>query len=1347
MVAGSCEGVDRGQRKSQSRGGSGGKDGSDDNGDVYPDNKSKYAGSVSESPHIMFAEAEPVVEEKIYPSEKQSNKAVNKIYKVENHDIESAKSSIEVLMLDNPTTNLKRLNIPSFQLENINRSRSAVSSTGSEPRSAVDLSWFDEYAIDTKQTASRQMSNTSSDKVFEDAQDVKDQPDSDTDSVEGMIDNMARPHLQVENLRRATRASEADSEGSFNITPISPFPPDTFETKMGTYTLTYMESDYNLDAVSTDDNLDAGSDPNATVDPNLEKFVEKKVVIGRKEKQRLTAKNSLDVLIAKQGNFLEAEKDIVEIDTEFNEALKVADESHNVKLLDAEFKISEKQPPLKPIITQLPESVMGVRPQDIAVQSFKPSVKKGYEVDYSFEVIKPGVKMRIPADRKDVEQSKVVGINVSNLGSCYDSAIERVGIENKQDRLSITDMKQPVHMSVTKDANTTDNDISGISLQINEPEVQVRTIKGRKDKANLCAQKSLDLLVFKQSEWVDLAAETVELDSELKTALNSESLLGQNKAESVPLIADSAQPVYGTDTKDAIRTNYDKVDSSLEANEPEIQMRTIAGRQDKSKLVAQKSLDLLVLKQGGLVDFAVDSVDLDSELRMALEQDVQESRSEALEFEDMLVMSDKEIDYLGMQVSIGSSTAEKSDVVQSKQAYLDQKSTGAGTQTSQPAITVNRQIALVKDNASESEESDILSVIEEEEEFSESSEQPEEARVNVAVEVALSARDTTDDTEFVKESICMNKDQMNSEVPGRDMKLMDKVKIIQDKVKQINTSFESPGHDKYEGYDVKIHSKFKKLQERWNAIEKHEADLLDVDEITNIDNRQSKTVDILEFESKSPSITAPDDHSDGIAEDNKFNVQVDTGDRAQTACLTEESAIMSEDVKRQTDTEVCTFDNFTDIVKRTAETLNISAEPDSSKSISDEEELEGDEDKTEYLSEEGQSRTPSDNEKAGSVAEDLFEVQMRPKPGRSNAEIVNEEKINEGIKEIRETADRFQTSKKDMNDQTVRHAKGNNDWDTEICHSVEDEYFQSNVNPVRHSINDTSGICQSLTDLNTELDTSNFEEVVSGKICLGDYAMDKGQGLNIHEELARCQSSGDESELQFLNVASHESVVECQSIAEGDSETFYTVQEDADRCISIDEKSFIEYGADTDDVLVDDSKIVSSDPRNSLMDESNNQTVHRPLVRLSKLRKGVKLPSPTVKLEFGELPLLESSVVEKPLSDISTQGIQDKTRYVNYDLPDGLKDKEIEYKELRDTKKLTVLTNKEDHEPVFPPEPQCFKVPNIPFKIESRLSSSSAPSSPDLSIDLPFTPKDSPQSGIVTVHKGLKQYTVWGDRW
>ena len=1176
MVAGTCEDVDhrdRGQWKSQSRGGSGGASYETEIIDEMFEPKSVACVSKSTD-----NDSETVFEEEIVPSKKQDSKAAiyNTQYKISEGNTENISDSNITVRKDK--TNLKRVAIPSLQAEASNRTRSAISSTGS----GVDLSWFDEYSMDVKQNISRQTSYTSDVKVFVEDETTRGRIDSDTDSVEGMIDKMTRPHLHVEVLQRPTRPSEADSEGSFNMTPISPLPPDTFETRTGTYTLTYM-SDDNLDAVSTDDNLDAGSDIEKQIEPNIEETVEKRVIVGRSEKQTLKAKNSLDLLITKQGNLLKPDQDFVEIDAEFNEALKIADEHDSRK-------------------------------------------------------------------------------HWSDFGR--------------------------------KDTN-------GISFQ------------------------------------------ELEIDSQEK-----------NKPVKVHQSKNKAAQVSKKDS-------YDNVDSSIKSDDFEVQIRAVPGRTAevrKTKLAPLKSLDLLIFNQGGLVDPRESSVELDAELQAALEQHFQGMQSPDLDLEEVVKVSEKHVDFLGMQLNLGSEAGAKvSGIVHTeKESTHVNKSSEQditdGTEIVIPPDIVTQRIKLMQENES-SEESDILSVIEEEEEFSESSEQPDEGKLKSS---ATSVLQTPIITKELKEPV----EESTVTKSERNIKLADKVKLMEDKVRQITEVGKSPGHEKHEGYDVKVYSKFKKLQERWNAIEKHEADLLDFDDDTghatnNINNKKEEVTNYNT--SKVPVLgqKSTDKENESVSSVN-VNVysKASTDERLGTGSdinVAEEPTIEETVEKRvivgrkekqklkathsldlllakqgiflepeqdivaeDSDTEILLApekqfaheskeidrkevfgdENFQNILMQTAKSLNISMEisDNSEESLPDTHEA--------YV----------DNFDLISKTS-VSEVQLRAMPGRRTTEtkrtygkIGSSEFIED---KVTQDSDIKKTTNDDPDDDPIRH-------------SVPVRHYISKADPFRLSINDKNGRCHSLTDLSIDLESSQDETIQEA-------ANEQGQDINIHDSLARCQSS--EGEMGTGNVVKsiHESVNECQSIAEDDaSAAFYG----SDRCISIEEKS-------EDHVFTANAKIYSEKA-----EEDASETMHRPLVRLSKLRHGRKVSDPSKKNDFRDLDRSDTYTVKKSLSNSSSKSEHEQAalgtdKSNNNELAEIFgSQKQDEYKEVKEDNFMQT-DNKEENDLVFPPEPQCFKVPSIPIKIESRLSSSSVPSSPDLSFDLPFTPVDSPRSGIVTVYSSL----------
>ena len=1041
LVAGTNEDMvyrDRGPWKPRGRGGSGGEKYQNESVDEIFQPKS--VALESKSPY-SDNESEQVFEDEIVPSAKQDINAEihNRQYSMSAGNLESTPDTN--VIMKKGKFEFKRGAIPPLQAEALMRTRSEMSSTGSEPRSGVDLSWFDEISIDSKHNVSRQTSYTSEVKVYVDDGTSKRRLDSDADSVEGMIDEMARPHLHLQVSDGPPRQSEADSDASFSMTPISPLSPDTFDIKTGTYTLTYM-SDDNLDAVSTDDNLDTECDIEAATEPDIEDTVEKRDIVGRNQKQKLKAANSLDLLVTKQGKFLHHGQDMVEIDSEFSEALKIADEHHNLKQKEA----------------------------DVA-QSF-------------------------------------------------------------------------------------------------------------------------------------------------------------------------------------MEDDCDNVDSSVKSDDFEVDIRTVPGRTaivSKAKLAPQKSLDLLISNQGDLIDPRIGSLELDTELGAVLEQQFQGLHSPDYTLDDVVKTAEKHIDYLGMQLNVGKgSVMDKSDPRDSKdsdQDYLD------GTKLVIPQNIVAQRMKLMQDNES-SEESDILSVIEEEEELSETSEQTDEGKIAPQATLALMSPMTIKEiTQSVKETTVKSSE--------KNIKIADKVKLMEEKVKKITQVGKSPGHEKHEGYDVKVHSKFKKLQERWNAIERHEGDLLDLDYENGHSSNVSKVKEDKVEDSSSDKVPVIGSKSTKTEfrpmESNYMDVKQKANvDLDSNVNVTDESAI-EEAVEKRTvvgrnEKQALSAANSLDLlIAKQGKFLEsgddfdkLVTEVEFAKKVVDKS---TDRDRAEMNEEENfhniimqtakdlniSTEIPDDSEESLSDTNEHFEVvdlitkssaqdaHLRSAPGRRDTD-------------IKRTYGKVGSSEF-MEEHVVVDSYGDHkikatDEDT-IGDIPSVRHYVSRTDPIRLSMSDDDGRCHSLTDLQEE-------DIL------------KMQDIDIHDSLARCQSSGD---------------------------------------------------------LLPDVAVFRADRKRHFEgNEDDHETTHKPLVRLSKLRQGRRISEPSRKTDIGYLDRSTTYVVKKTISTPSSKSEYDQVFLEPH---------------TSDNSKIST-----------PPEPQCFKVPRIPIKIESRLSSSSVPSSPDLSFELPLTPMDSPRSGI-----------------
>lgn len=1097
MVADTCEGVDRGQRKSQSRGGSGGRDTDNDVSDSGF--QSKSVAGLSESPYSD--DFEPVFEEIICPVITHASKAGFQNFDLKQPDGNGEKMPFQGLIGNKGKT---RLIIPSLQLESTNRTRSVVSSTGSEPKSAIDLSWFDEYSADSQPYISNQTGCNRDVRVFVHYQNTKDKVDSDTDSVEGMIDDMARPHLQVGCIKKSARSSEADSEGSFNMTPISPYPPDTFETNIGTYTLTYM-SDDNLDAASADDYLDTSEKDNF-VQSSIEETAEKRLIPGRSEKQKLKATNSLDLLVAKQGNLLRTDQDIVEIDAEFHEALKIADEHDN-------------------------------------------------------------------------------------------------GWQSKED--------------VAKGIKAGETDFT---------------------LAPIC-----------------------DLDTKSKSKSEGDSLIQFKKPNHVK------------------EKRYDTVDSSFKVKSLESDKNE---SMNKVRLASRKSLDLLVLNQGDLIDPATDNVELDTEFKIALEHHSQEDISPDAELEEVLMTSEKLVNSIGRQqkMDMDSLSSHSENVNLKREHALNDGSSlrdvTDGTEIIIPSTAVKQHLQLLKDNASESDESDMLSVIDEEEEYSESLEQAEVRFKLPSTSVHQTDAVNRADEEVVKDSMCG--------VVENHMKLAEKVKLIEDKVRGATDRFESPGHDKYEGYDVKVHSKFKKLQEKWSAFEMHEADILDAEDEAddlsdNLNAKQDDLHTVYSGEIKKAENNETISVESSVSNKTSLTLEIGRSD-ILPSLIPSDPASPNEKLETQ---EIDTVENFTD------------------KSLQDF-----------ILHNVNVLNTSVDNIDNFALGES--EAHLKEMPGQRTTG------LDQGSSEF-VSADIIPDNNKIV-------SKAIDDDDDLVCHSPVNVHFESRFGPIRLSLSDESGICQSLTELDKE-----------SKLCVvygsnTDRKSHEEQDLNTHESLASCQSFEGDLGIQHQgrSIHGHDS---CLSIADDETDVLYDLNQCTDK-----EDILVSHSSDC--VFTDETHYALDKSRVESDSRDENETVQRPLVRISKLRKGIKAGVPIVQAGSDGLDRSGTYIIKQKLSDSSSQG--EHAYGLQAPGPDTmLKDNNatdqteaVCVNEVKKAKveKIVDTKSKEENDNVFPPEPHCFKVPSLPLKLEPRVASSSVQSSPDLSFDLPFTPVDSPRSGIVTVN-------------
>ncbi|XP_053397825.1 uncharacterized protein LOC123552334 isoform X2 [Mercenaria mercenaria] len=157
-----------------------------------------------------------------------------------------------------------------------------------------------------------------------------DRKPSEADSIEDMIDNMARAHLYVE-TNVPPRASESDSDVGFTLTPVTPFPQEMYEKRSGKYNRFAYISDDNLDGDSADDLLGDENDemegPNRFIEKE-NKYLETESKLPDKKKIELRSMDSLDLILINQEDYVDGSQPVIELETEYQNALKFSNEKN-----------------------------------------------------------------------------------------------------------------------------------------------------------------------------------------------------------------------------------------------------------------------------------------------------------------------------------------------------------------------------------------------------------------------------------------------------------------------------------------------------------------------------------------------------------------------------------------------------------------------------------------------------------------------------------------------------------------------------------------------------------------------------------------------------------------------------------------------------------------------------------------------------------------------------------------------------------------------------------------------------------------------------------------------------------
>ncbi|KAL4232834.1 hypothetical protein ACF0H5_007521 [Mactra antiquata] len=367
-------------------------------------------------------------------------------------------------------------------------------------------------------------------------------------------------------------------------------------------------------------------------------------------------------------------------------------------------------------------------------------------------------------------------------------------------------------------------------------------------KKELKAMGSLDLLLSEQGDVVDGcdlqlekeyqdALKYEDTDPEFQPEVDEELIIKETKSN------EKASPKESDQTKNKIveemnnnghkyltrlsvakclQNNKQKSNETPKKENTDSTKSLADNAQVKPKLTMQDSLDVLIVQQGEFLDTDTKNVEFDSELLAQLE------RQFTLELEAQ--KSDgslqKEYSYLGVQHNVKNIATDKKTftddqeddidgLVGNAKQYLNAKSEHKSSikEKDKPLLP---HISVLQQSSPESSDSDMLSVIDEVDEHSDMSDNGDlgHTDLDVASVHAVSMLDKVIADEGSK---------------GRFKKSKFVEKKIQSSASGGDFNCQKAVQNKY--VDKKAQEKYKKIYDHWLAVEKHEADLLDTEEL------------------------------------------------------------------------------------------------------------------------------------------------------------------------------------------------------------------------------------------------------------------------------------------------------------------------------------------------------------------------------------------------------------------------------------------------------------------------------------------------------------------------------------
>lgn len=385
--------------------------------------------------------------------------------------------------------------------------------------------------------------------------------------------------------------------------------------------------------------------------------------------------------------------------------------------------------------------------------------------------------------------------------------------------------------------------------------VENKTDEKESRKKELQAMGSLDRLLSDQGDFVDYSQTDVGLEDEFQHALRYSS-------EDDPELVYYFEQQFGEENKsgkpgnsEIVSTNENifKVKSDVKDKHCKAKQETRKAEQNsdlntisKPKLASKSSLDILVDEQGSYID--TDNAEFDKELLESLEKQFNENIKK--EKADSLMNS--EYAFLGMshktdihENNPGASVQNTDnngdngfdELADTALAFLDvdaQKKANKPNKAPSKECKdtsnnrIQHSINLQRSASSSSSDSDMLSVIEEVDETDAVVGSPKGENVESCEEQRpLYTEMQGTDISYSKEHVADPETSASSVNTNTKEKIFQIVKGFEKAEIDSKTNSGGKSEEQKDKADPKSKEKFKKLNEHWHAVEKHEADILD----------------------------------------------------------------------------------------------------------------------------------------------------------------------------------------------------------------------------------------------------------------------------------------------------------------------------------------------------------------------------------------------------------------------------------------------------------------------------------------------------------------------------------------